>query len=80
MHKRLISVEDVRAVIVGGQVIANYPDDKPYPSVLLLGFVGNRTLHVVVARESSTGQCIVITAYEASPEKWETGFELRRLK
>ena len=80
MNARAISEIDVRVVVAGGEVIADYADDKPYPSVLLLGFVGDRKLHVVIARESSTGQCVVVTAYEAKPEKWETGFRLRRLK
>lgn len=37
MFERRISVADVRAVVAEGEVIQAYPDDKPYPSKLLLG-------------------------------------------
>ena len=31
------------------EVIAEYPNDVPLPSSLLLGFLGNRPIHIVVA-------------------------------
>jgi len=37
MFRRAISVEDVRRVLADGETIEDYPDDKPYPSRLLLG-------------------------------------------
>ena len=40
MDARDISLEDVEIVISLGVKIANYPTDKPYPSCLLLGFIG----------------------------------------
>ncbi len=49
MVQRQISVDDVRYVLATGEVLENYPDDTPYPSRLVLGSVGARYLHVVVA-------------------------------
>jgi hypothetical protein len=66
------------AVISGGETVADYPDDNPYPSRLLLGFVESRPLHVVVAWDAGTGTCIIVTAYEPQPEQWEPGFRKRR--
>jgi hypothetical protein len=40
MFERAISRDDVLAVIEQGEAIAEYTDDKPHPSRLLLGFVG----------------------------------------
>jgi uncharacterized protein DUF4258 len=39
MPQRGINVEDVRQVLDTGEVIENYPDDCPYPSALVLGWV-----------------------------------------
>jgi hypothetical protein len=49
MFERKISETDVLEVLATGKVIENYPTDQPYPSRLKLGFVKNRSLHVVTA-------------------------------
>jgi hypothetical protein len=68
----------VNAVVSGGETVADYPDDNPYPSRLLLGFFESRPLHVVVAWDAGTGTCIIVTVYEPQPEKWKPGFRKRR--
>jgi hypothetical protein len=40
MFERRITAEDVRAVVADGEVIQSYPEDKPYPSRLVLGWRG----------------------------------------
>jgi hypothetical protein len=42
LAQRHISVQDVRHVLETGEVIENYPDDIPYPSALVLGWIGGR--------------------------------------
>ena len=79
MSGRRISVEDVRTAITHGEVVQTYPDDKPYPSRLLLGWVGTRPLHVVVAEDSEDGILIVVTAYEPDPIQWDSGFKRKVL-
>jgi hypothetical protein len=79
MFERRISVEEVRTVIVQGEVIQAYPDDKPYPSQLLLGWIGSRPLHVVVADDSEDGILIVVTAYEPDPIQWDSEFKTKVL-
>jgi hypothetical protein len=77
MAERGIREEDVACVISEGKEIENYPDDRPYPSRLLLGWVGGRPIHVVIAAASH--DIIVITVYEPDPKLWEPGFERRKL-
>jgi hypothetical protein len=49
MFERRISREDVRHVLETGEIVTDYPDDQPYPSRLVLGWCGERPLHVVVS-------------------------------
>ena len=78
MFERAISTDDVRSVLVADRVIATYPDDRPHPSSLLLGFVAARPLHVVVGYDERTTICYIITVYEPNPLLWEPGFARRR--
>ena len=78
MFERAISVDDVLAVIADGEVIADYPDDKPFPSALLMGSAGSRTLHVVAARDGARGKCYAVTVYEPDPMLWNDDMRSRR--
>jgi hypothetical protein len=77
MLERNVSVTDVLAVLNGGETIEDYPDDTPFPSRLILGWVGQRPVHVVSAT-STTGRTVIITVYEPSPEEWDNTFHGRR--
>lgn len=79
MFERRISVDDVAAVIGSGETIENYPDDKPYPSRLVLGWNGARPVHVVVAQNLSDNELIVVTVYEPDAELWDDNFRRRRI-
>ncbi len=79
MFERLINAEGVRHVLETGEVSENYPADKPYPSRLVLGWRGQRPLHVVAAHNARDEQTIVITVYEPSPYEWEDDFRRRKL-
>lgn len=78
MFERSIEPEEVEFVLRQGKVIAAYPDDTPYPSCLMLGFVRGQPLHVVVALEENSQTCYIITVYHPDPALWEAGFEKRR--
>lgn len=78
MFERQLGVEDVEAVIESGEMIEDYPNDKPYPSWLVLAWRGARPVHVVVAHNLRDNELIVITVYEPDPELWETDFRRRR--
>ena len=78
MFERGIAKEDVRQALSTGKTIEAYPEDQPYPSRLVLGWVGVRPIHVVVADNPVQQETIVVTVYEPDPTKGETGFERRR--
>ncbi len=78
MAERKITVEDVKNVLKTGETIASYPEDRPYPSRLILGWIGTRPLHVVVADNDEDNVQIVITVYEPDPTLWEDDFKRRR--
>ena len=64
MFERQISREDVRHVLETGEIVTDYPDDQPYPGRLVLGWCGERPLHIVVADNYVDNETIVITTYE----------------
>lgn len=78
MFERGLGRDAILDVVRGGEVIAEYPDDSPYPSSLVLGFVAGEPVHAVVARDPQTGACFVVTAYRPDPVKWSNDFRKRR--
>lgn len=78
MFERGISEIAVKEIVRDGEVIEEYPEDTPYPSRLLLGWVGGRPLHVVVGYDAPSGLCVVITAYVPDAAQWGKDFKMRR--
>lgn len=78
MHERCITEEDVEHAIASGTVIESYPDDTPYPSVLLLGYAVGKAMHVVYAEDVVEKLRIIITVYEPNPALWCDNLKTRR--
>lgn len=78
MFARKIQITDVESVLETGQVLKEYPDDKPYPSKLILGFVDDLPIHLVVAEDIENGTMIIVTAYRPDAELWCPDFTQRR--
>jgi len=77
MFQRRVDEKDVRSVLGTGEIIEVYPDDTPYPSRLILGWLGSRPLHVVAAENITDNETIVITVYEPEQDKWSPNFKRR---
>lgn len=77
MFQRKISKEEVRRVIETGETIATYPTDKPFPSRLILGWIGSRPLHVVAADNASVKETIIVTVYQPDAGEWDGEFKRR---
>jgi hypothetical protein len=77
MFDREISPEDVLETVRKGEIIKEYPDDKPYPSFLILSFVNGRPVHVVVARNAEDEFCFVVTVYEPDKTMWSNDFKTK---
>jgi hypothetical protein len=75
---RGISVDEVRRAIEHGENVEDYPEDKPYPSMLILGWIDQKPVHIVLARVATDGICIIVTVYSPDPQKWEPGFKKRK--
>jgi hypothetical protein len=78
LAERDISQEYVLKVLFIGERIEDYPDDKPYPSALFLGWIKNRPMHVVAALDEDNNWAYIITAYEPSLEFFEPDYKTRR--
>lgn len=78
MFERGLNGQAILDTIAGGEIIADYPDDQPYPSCLMLGFVAGRPVHVMVAREPENRHCFVVTAYRPDANIWSDDFRTRR--
>ena len=78
MFQRKVTVEDVRHVLETAEPVEAYPDDRPYPSRLVLGWCASRPLHIVVAQNFDEDETIVITVYEPNPLLWDASFKRRR--
>ena len=80
MAARGISVPEVEVVINKGDRIEDYPDDKPFPSQLILAFIDDKPLHIVLANDTVNKICFVVTAYEPTLAKFESDFRTRKKK
>ena len=80
MFEREISADDVLSVLLDGETIESYPSDTPYPSRLMMGFRGQRPLHIVIADNLAEDTQIVITVYEPDSALWENDFTTRKGK
>ena len=61
-----------------GEVIRSYADDRPFPSLLLLGWTRERPLHVVASYAALDDVVYIITAYEPSTDVFEPDFKTKK--
>ncbi|MEZ4959136.1 MAG: DUF4258 domain-containing protein [Saprospiraceae bacterium] len=78
MLERNISREEVLIVMEHGEIIQVYDYDKPFPSMLMLGFPEKRPLHVVASFDETNQIAFVITAYEPDLSVFEPDFKTKR--
>jgi len=78
MFERGITIPDVKEAVQNGVIIKSYPEDKPYPSYLMLHSINNRPIHIVISMNSKSNICTIVTAYEPSPELWENDFKTKK--
>ena len=78
MAERNISQAAVLDVLLAGEKIRDYPEDKPFASALFLGYADSRPLHVVAALDEAAGQAFIVTVYEPSLEVFEADYKTKR--
>lgn len=80
MAERGIRRTEVKAVLLEGERIEDYPEAYPLPAALFLGRPARRALHAVAAFDAETRTVFVITVYEPSPARFEPDFRTRRIR
>jgi hypothetical protein len=67
---RIIDLE-VEEAVFSGEIIEEYPDDKPYPSILIFGKTKkNRPIHLVCAYNKEEENVVLIAVYHPDPVRW----------
>ena len=81
MQQRGIKADDVKTMLLVAEIVEEYVQDYPLPSVLLLGITQTqRPLHAVVAIDSTDdGMLWVITVYEPDQINWSSDLKTRRI-
>jgi len=73
--------EDIFISVQRGEIIEQYPDDKPYPSCLILGKnLKGEPIHSVWAYNVETKASVLITVYRPHTERWMEDWKTRRKK
>lgn len=80
LAERTILQHDLIKVLLSGKVIEDYPENKPYPSSLFLGFSKGEPLHVVASFDKDNRLAYIITVYRPSDQSFESDFRTRKLR
>ena len=66
-----VRYEEIFFSVFHGEVIEDYPDNKPYPSCLIFGrnFSGE-PIHSVWAYNQENSWAVLITVYRPDPKRW----------
>jgi Domain of unknown function (DUF4258) len=71
MFERKISVKSVKEILETGRIIEDYSADMPEPARLIMGYQGNRPVHLVLSENTKGNQVIVVTVYIPDQDKWK---------
>ena len=66
-----LTFDEIFFSVLKGEIIEEYPTDRPYPSCLIYGesFTGE-PIHSVWAYNSGTKWAVLITVYRPDPARW----------
>jgi hypothetical protein len=79
MLERGITREQLFVALEQGEIIESYPDDRPFPSHLIL-HAGENPIHVVAAIDEKNSRCFIVTVYHPDFEHFEPDLKTRRKK
>ena len=79
-HNDDLSFDEIITSVIYGQIIEDYPHDKPYPSCLIFGENFRRDpIHSVWAFNTENCWAVLITVYRPDPKRW-IDWKIRRSK
>ena len=75
-----LSFDQIFFSVLHGEIIEDYPTDRPFPSCLIYGdtFEG-QPVHTVWAYNEANGWAVLITVYRPDPKRW-VNWRVRRKK
>lgn len=74
-----LSFDEVYFSVVRGEIIEEYPEDRPHPSCLVYGETfGGDPVYSVWAYNEASGFGVIITVYRPDPARWEPNWKTRR--
>lgn len=77
LRERHISIKDFKKCVMCGEIIKQYPDDRPTPSCLILGWLSAEVaLHIVVGSDNAF--IYAITAYCPDSDEWQSDMKKRK--
>ena len=75
-----LALDDIIYATHNGEIIEDYPDNKPFPCCLMYGKTSaNEPVHCVWAYDSITRIAVLITVYRPDPEMWIEGKVRKKL-
>ena len=77
---RFIPRESILGVVETLELVEAYPDDKYFPSYLVVGRAVAAALHVLAAVDVEGDNIRIVTAYRPDPAVWQDDLRTRRPK
>ena len=73
-----VTFDEIYFSVLQGEIIEDYPTDKPYPSYLIYGrtFSGD-PVHSVWAYNEQNRWAVLVTVYRPDPDRWVNWRERR---
>ncbi len=74
-----LTFDEICFSVLHGEIIEDYPTDKPFPSCLILGktFSG-APVHSVWAYNAGVQWAVLITVYRPDPDRWTNWRERKK--
>lgn len=74
-----LTLDEIYLSVQHGEIIEGYPNDKPFPSCLILGYtIENEPVHSVWAYNDQKQWAVLITVYRPDPNLWINWRERRK--
>lgn len=74
-----LKLDKIYFSVVHGEIIEDYPNDKPFPSCLILGYtMEDEPVHSVRAYNEQKQWAVLITVYRPDPNLWIDWRERRK--
>ena len=78
LQRRSIARQAILEAVDTYEIIEAYPEDKYFPSYLVLATHHEERLHILFATDIEGTNVRIVTAYRPSPDEWESDGKTRR--